>query len=74
MKNLDFKMRERFQRRQQDTDRQLEREWKQLEKMKAAHYAEDEFFDDEKMRECGGTPEDLERFKKYFRKDSEPDA
>ena len=71
MKNLDFKMRERFHRREQDEDRQLEREYKQLAKMKAAHYAEDEFFDDEKMRECGGRPEDLERLKKYFRKEKQ---
>lgn len=41
MKNIDFKMRERFHRREQDTDRQLEREYKELAKMKAAHYAED---------------------------------
>lgn len=38
MKNLDFKMRERFHKREQDTDRQLEKEYRQLEKMKAAHY------------------------------------
>ena len=67
MKNLDFKMRERFQRRQQDTDRQLEREYKHLEKIKAAHYAEDEFFDDEKFRECMVTPEDVERIKNILK-------
>lgn len=67
MKNLEFKMRERFRQRQQDTDRQLEREYKQLEKMKSAHYAADEFFDDEKFRECGATPEEVERIKKYFK-------
>ena len=60
MKNLDFKMRERFQRWQQDEDdRRLERENKRIEKIKAALY-------DEKLRECGGTPEDLERIEKYF--------
>lgn len=42
--------------------------------MKAAHYAENEFFDDEKMRECGVTPEDFERAEKYFKKECEPDA
>lgn len=67
MKNLEFKIRERFRQRQQDTDRQLEREYKQLEKMKSAHYAADEFFDDEKFRECGATPEEVERIKKYFK-------
>lgn len=51
MKNLDFKMRERFHRREQDTDRQLEREYKQLAKMKAAHYAEDTDGVSEKDRE-----------------------
>lgn len=67
MKNLDFKMRERFRQRQQDTDRQLERENKHLAKMKVAHYAADEFFDDEKFRECGATPEDVERIKNFFK-------
>ena len=51
MKNLDFKMSERFHRREQDTDRQLEREYKQLAKMKAAHYAEDTDSVSEKDRE-----------------------
>lgn len=41
MKNYDFKMRERFHRREQDEDRQQEREFRQLERMKAASYAED---------------------------------
>ena len=60
MKNLDFKMRERFHRREQDTDRQLEREWKQLEKLKAAHYAEDTDDVSEKARE---SEEAYKRFK-----------
>lgn len=51
MKNLDFKMSERFHRREQDTDRQLEREYKQLAKIKAAHYAEDTDSVSEKGRE-----------------------
>ena len=67
MKNLDFKMRERFHRREQDENRQLEREWKRLAKMKAAHYSEDEFFDDEKARECGGTPEEIEKIFKRIK-------
>ena len=74
MKNLDFKMRERFHRREQDEDRREAMEFRKLAKMKAAHYAEDEFFDDEKMRECGVTPEDFERAEKYFKKECEPDA
>ena len=40
MKDLDFVMRERFHQMEQDEDRQLKKEWKQLKKMKAAHYAE----------------------------------
>ena len=71
MKNLDFKMRERFQRREQDEDRREAMEFRKLAKMKAAHYAEDEFFDDEKMRERGGRSEDVERIKKYFKKECE---
>ena len=51
MKNLDFKMSERFHRREQDEDRQLEREYKQLAKMKSAHYAEDTCCVDDKARE-----------------------
>lgn len=54
MKNLDFKMRERFQRRQQDEDRQLEREYRQLAKMKATHYAEDADCVEDKAREQDG--------------------
>lgn len=51
MKNLDFKMRERFHRREQDEDRQLEREWKQFEKMKAAYYAANKDCLEDKSRE-----------------------
>lgn len=64
MKNLDFKMRERFHRREQDEDRRQAIEFRKLSKMKAASYAEDEFFDNEKMRECVSTPEELERIQK----------
>ena len=56
MKNLDFKMRERFQRREQDEDRQNEREFKRLKKMKAANYAEDS----DKELSCEGSTD-------YFR-------
>ena len=56
MKNLDFKMRERFQRREQDEDRQNEREFKMLKKMKAANYAEDS----DKELSCEGSTD-------YFR-------
>lgn len=56
MKNLDFKMRERFQRREQDEDRQNERELKRLKKMKAANYAEDS----DKELSCEGSTD-------YFR-------
>ena len=66
MKNLDFKMRERFHRREQDEDRRQAIEFRKLSKMKAASYAEDEFFDNEKMRECVSTPEELERIQKIF--------
>lgn len=69
MKNIDFKMRERFHRREQDEDRREAMEFRKLSKMKAAHYAEEEFFDDKKMRECVGSPEDIERLKKYFNKE-----
>ena len=41
MKNLDFKMRERFHRREQDEDRRQAMEFRKISKMKAAHYAED---------------------------------
>lgn len=39
MKNLDSKMRERFHRREQDEDRTLRIQLRQLEKMKAKDYS-----------------------------------
>lgn len=42
MKNLDFKMRERFHRREQDEDRIQAIQAKQMEKMKSKNYASDE--------------------------------
>lgn len=40
MKNLDFKMRERFRRREQDEERIERIQLKQLERMKAKNYSQ----------------------------------
>lgn len=40
MKNLDFKMRERFHRREQDEERIERIQLKQLERMKAKNYSQ----------------------------------
>lgn len=54
MKNLDFKMRERFHRREQDEDRREAIELRKLAKMKAAQYAEDADRVEDKVREQDG--------------------
>lgn len=47
MKNLDYKMRERFHRREQDEDRAERIQLRQLEKMKAKNYSAKEFNDEQ---------------------------
>ena len=62
MKNFDFKMKERFHRREQDEDRRTNKMMRELEKEKAKAYANSDADSDEPITEKQNFEEQLKRF------------